>query len=58
MNFVALSFAAMTVLFAVSLISWVVLGMARANDELRLFVDLAPAFPNTLYSHCGVAEQL
>jgi len=55
MNIVALTFAAVAVVSAVGLIAWAGFGMARANADLRSFIDRAPPFPDK--AHSPVAAQ-
>ena len=50
MSIVALSVAAVAVVSAVALMAWAGFGMARANADLRSFIDRAPPFPDKVHS--------
>ena len=56
MSIVALALAGSAVLFSVGLVAWVAMVMARADDDLRSFVERAPAFPDTTVSHFGISH--
>ena len=56
MSIVALALAGTAVLSAVGLVAWVALVMARADDDLRSFVELVPAFPDTTAAHYGISH--
>jgi hypothetical protein len=56
MSIVALASASTAVLFAVGLVAWVGLVMTRADEDLRSFVELSPAFPDTTFAHYSIAR--
>jgi len=56
MSILALALAGTAVLCAVALVAWVGLVMARADDDLRSFVELAPAFPEPAHAQFGIVR--
>jgi hypothetical protein len=56
MSIVALAMAGTAVVSAVGLVAWVGLVMARADEDLRAFVELVPAFPDTTITHYGISD--
>jgi hypothetical protein len=56
MSIVALALAGIAVLSAAGLVAWVTLVMARADDDLRSFVERVPAFPDTTVAYYGISH--
>jgi hypothetical protein len=56
MGIVALVLAGTAVLLSVGLAAWAAHVMAMADDDLRSFVELVPAFPDTTAAHYGISH--
>ena len=56
MSIVALALAGSAVLFSVGLVAWVAMVMARADDDLRSFVERVPAFPDTTVARYSISH--
>jgi hypothetical protein len=56
MSILALALACTVVLPAVGLVAWVGLVMTKADDDLRAFVELAPAFQDTAHAQYSIAS--
>ena len=56
MSIIALALAGTAVLSAAGLVAWVSLVMTRADDDLRSFIELVPAFADTAVVHHSISH--